>query len=576
MCKTRVRIICVAVVFAVLSFGAAQASWYESFDGATPDLNWTWGCFPDVTKTFTQTIKTVPGTGNKYVSVDETTVFDTGAGGFGSAFGMGFGSTEDFTDVRIGAVVNVVGDASHNYCGVAGRAQYFIDPDGSITGQAPGMVVAQTYIMHVNWDDGPTNLSLDLEKVVMMQNIMDESIGVRIPGIGHDRSYYAELDIVGSDPTYVTGSLYEYKGGPLVARTPVLVDTAGNDWWEEDVGQDAPFANGKSGVFGQNENTDVIGYHVTFDDVFAASDGPAAVNPSPANGASKVSNTVTLSWKEAAFATGRELWLGKAGKMEKVQPSPTGTTYSTGPLELGKTYQWRVDEIGPSGVVQGHTWSFATAECVVIDDFESYPGHLDIQAAWPHNIGPPYNYVFLETGTVYSGGKAMRYEYQNQAEPFFTVATKTLPLAQDWGGYASLSMTFRGVSDNVEQPIFLELEDSQGRKGKAQNPHLHAPQTESWVTWTVDLQDFVADNASLDLGAIAKISLGTGSGSNSGQGFDDRDTLYIDDLWLCPLRCFNTAGVDLIGDVNGDCVVDFRDLTDMGASWLNNGLSAVP
>ncbi len=561
-------------VLAVLLVGTAQASWYESFDGAQPDLNWTWGAYPAVTGTFTQTIKIVPDTTNKYVSVDETTVYDTGAGGYGSAFGMGFGSTEDFTDARVGAIVNVVGDASRNYCGLAARAQYFIDADGSQTG-APGMVATQAYIMHVNWENGPANLSLDLEKVVMLQNIMDEDIGVMIPGIGHDRSYYAELDVVGSDPVYLTGSLYEYKGGPLVARTPVLVDTAGNDWWEEDAGSNAPFTDGKSGVFGQNENATPVGWHVTFDDVFSASDGPAAVNPSPVVDATGVSNNVTLSWTEAAYATGRELWFGKAGEMEKVSPAPTGKTYNPGALELGETYQWRVDQTGPGGVVEGHTWTFTTASCVVIDDFESYANNAAIQAAWPHNI-PGWNYIFVETGTVNSGGKAMRYDYQNQADPFYTIATKTLAAAQDWSGYASLSMVFRGDEDNFEQALFVELEDSLGQKAKVQNPHLHAPQTESWVQWDVALQDFVADNASLDLGAIYKISLQTGNGVSSGQPVDDIDTLYIDNLWLCPLRCFNVDGMDLGGDVNGDCVVDFRDLVDMGASWLNNGLSAAP
>ncbi|MBN2455255.1 MAG: hypothetical protein JXB29_01755, partial [Sedimentisphaerales bacterium] len=56
----------------------------------------------------------------------------------------------------------------------------------------------------------------------------------------------------------------------------------------------------------------------------------------------------------------------------------------------------------------------------------------------------------------------------------------------------------------------------------------------------------------------------------------DRDYLYIDDIRVCPMRCFNPDNLDMSGDVNGDCVVDFRDLAEMCASWLNNGLSATP
>ena len=58
---------------------------------------------------------------------------------------------------------------------------------------------------------------------------MTEDYGAAMPCLAHARSYYAELDIVGLDPVYVTGSLYEYKGGPLVARVPTLIDTNAQD-----------------------------------------------------------------------------------------------------------------------------------------------------------------------------------------------------------------------------------------------------------------------------------------------------------------------------------------------------------
>ncbi len=575
MCNRKVMLVIVVLGLAGLMFGSAEANWFESFDGAQPDLNWTWGAYPYVTGTFTTTVQTAPG-GNKYVSMDETTMYDTGAGSYGSAFGMGFGSAEDFTDVRIGAIVNVIGDASYNYCGVAARTAYFVDADGSVTG-APGLVATASYILHVNWDNGPANLSMDLEKIVMMQNIMDKGIGVAVPGLGHNRSYYAELDVVGSDPVYVTGSLYEYKGGPLVARTPTLVDTNANDPWEDTGVNDAVFASGLSGVFGQNENTDVVGYHATFDDVFSVSDGPAAVNPGPANGATGVSNTATLSWKEANFATGRQLMFGKAGEMELVTPGPTGTTFNPGPLELDQSYQWRVDQTGPGGTVTGHVWTFTTAPCTVVESFESYQNNLEIEAAWPHNIGVPWHYVFLgiDADKVHSGVKAMTYEYQNQAEPFFTVATKTFATVQNWAGsYKALSITFRGEDNNYEQPLYVEVEDTLGHKCKVEHPYLHACQSESWIEWSIDLQQFA--DAGVNLAAIYKLSLGTGSGANSCQPAEDRDFLYIDDIRVCPARCFNSGNLDMRGDINGDCTIDFEDLAAMCAGWLNNGLSAAP
>jgi len=332
--------ICVLVGLIAIASGTTQANWLETFDGDELDLaTWQFECFPDMTKTFTNTIVTDPN-GNKYLSLDET----SSAGVGGSAFGAAFGTDEVFTDVRIGAVVNVTGDASHRYCGLVGRTDYFIDPDGTISGIAPGFVAAQTYVMHVNWENGPANLRLDIEKVVMMQNIMrnegELGLDLVVPGLNHARSYYAQLDIVGSGPVYVTGSIYEYKGGPLVARTATMVDTNGNDPWEEDAGYDEVFTSGASGIFAQNEDEEPVGYHCTFDDIFSSSDGPAAVNPSPADGAINAPVDATLSWFEAEFATGRELWIGKPGAMEKVDPAVLGTTY-TPDLGLGETYQWR-------------------------------------------------------------------------------------------------------------------------------------------------------------------------------------------------------------------------------------------
>jgi hypothetical protein len=331
----------ICVVVGLVVNGTLQANWSETFDGDELDLaTWQFHCFPDMTKTFTNTVKVDPN-GNKYLSMDETSSVGIG----GSAFGAGFGSDEVFTDVRVGAVVNITGDASRNYHGLLARATYIIDPDGSITGVAPGMFAPQVYVMHISWDDGPANMEIDIEKVINMQNIMRNAgaLGLEpaVPGLNNARSYYAELDVVGSGPVYVTGSLYEYKGGPLVVKTATMVDTNGNDPWEDEAVNDEVFVSGQSGIFAQNENDEPVGYHTTFDDVFSVSDGPAAVNPSPADGAAAVSIDADLSWLEAEFATSRDLWFGKKGAMEKIEQSPEGAAFDPGTLEFGQTYEWR-------------------------------------------------------------------------------------------------------------------------------------------------------------------------------------------------------------------------------------------
>ena len=519
--------------------GTAQANWVETFDGNEPDLTtWQFTCFPDVTKTFTHAIKTEPD-GNKYLSLDETTSYNTDAGKYGSAFGAAFGSQEVFTDVRVGAVVNITGDASHNYCGLIARATYIIDPDGSKVG-APGMFATQIYVMHINWEDGPANLRIDIEKVVNMSNIMrnEQALGLElpVPGLDHVRSYYAELDVLGSGPVYVTGSLYEYKDGPIVAKTATMVDTSGNDPWEDPDVHNAVFTSGVSAIFAQNEHEEPAGYHCTFDDVFSVSDGPAAVNPSLADGATGVSINTNLSWKEAAFATSRQLWFGKKDAMQKVDPAPAGTTFDPGILELGQNYEWRVDAVGSSSTVTGHTWSFTTAESLSVDNFESYNNDADIESKWVHNIPGGYQYIFLETGKIRQGSKSMRLEYQNQYQPFLTEATLTFDSPQDWtiAGVKTLSLFFRGEDDNVEQRMYIKLEDSAANTSTVVHPYTYAVQSEFWRSWDIALEEFSVGGVNLT--AIKKIAIGVGNRTDSGQKLEDRDVIYIDDIRLCPPR----------------------------------------
>ena len=362
-----------AIAATLLVFFLAQAgyaNWADTFDDGQFGLGtWQFLSYPQVAGTFAQAF--LPGDdGNSYLVLGETSSVSKG----GAAFGAGFGSTEVFADVRMGAVVNVAGDASHNYHGLGVRMSYLMS-DGTTT-PAPGLV-ASGYVMHVNWENGPANLAIDIEKVVNLQNIMRTDFDVVVPNLGNARSYYAELEAVGAGPVYVTGRLYEYKDGPLVAKTDTMVDTNGNDPWEDANKQDGVFKTGVSGIFAQNERAEPAGFYTTFDDVSSVSDGPAAVAIAPVDGAGDVSVLGELQWVEAAFATGRRLWFGLAGQMQAVDPAPVGTTYDPGRLQPGSTYEWRVDQIGPAGVVEGHTWHFTTGDSVPVDDFEFYAGAVD-------------------------------------------------------------------------------------------------------------------------------------------------------------------------------------------------------
>ncbi|MCH8218314.1 MAG: hypothetical protein IH892_16270 [Planctomycetes bacterium] len=510
----------------------AHANWSESFDGGFDLTTWQFYSFPQVKNTYTQTLATTEG-GNGYLVIKET----TSVGALGAAFGTAFGSDEVFTDVRVGATVNVVGDASHNHHGLAARCSFIINDGLLVPGAAPG-IIASCYVMHINWEDGPANLRIDIEKVINLQNIMREDIEVLVPALGNARSYYAELDVIGSGPVHVTGSLYEHKGGPLVVQTPTMVDTEGNDPWEDSGVNDAPLLSGQCGIFAQNENANPPGFLTTFDDVSSVSDGPAAVMPSPADGAIGVSPETTLAWTEAAFSTGRQLWFGGPTKLEPVDPAPNGWAFSPSLLRFGQSYQWRIDQIGPNGIVAGHTWEFTTRNGLPVDDFESYANSEEIAATWIHNIPGDFDYVFLETSKVSQGNQSMRFEYQNQHEPFFTEATRTFEQPKDWTANRrlnALALEFRGEDSNLEQQLYIRIEDAAGNQVTFDHPFLFAVQSEPWRSWerTSGLIRFSSiTEAGLDITAVKSLTIGVGDGTSVDAPTDAFDTIYIDDIVL--------------------------------------------
>jgi len=572
-------VVCALAGLVLAMSGIAQADWLETFGGNAFDQTWTFGCFPDVTKTFGHAIKDGPAD-DDYLGLDETTPSDQ----YGSQFGMGFGAG-DFADVRVGALVNLMGDASRNYSGIAARANSFVDPDGSLTGIAPGMVVIGAYTVFYHWEDGPVRVRIEVMKVYMNgKDIHEGDDGsympeVPVPGLDHERSHYVELDVVGSDPVYVTASIYEYKGGPLLVRTPTMVDTGGRDSWENSgiptpPGMPAAVAvlpGGKSGIFVVNENPSPAGYHVTFDTVSSSSQ-PSAVCLNPADGATDVGVDADLEWVEAAFATGRELWFGEKGAMMKVSPAPAGMSYDPGPLKFGTTYQWQVNQIGPGGTVEGYLRTFTTEGagqgCLSVDDFESYSDNLALMTAWPDNIDiGGYDYTFVETDEVYAGVQAMRFEYQNQYEPYMTTATRTFETAQDWtrGGLATLSLFFRGDGDNLEQKFSVILEDSTGGSHEVANPYSYAPLTEVWQQWDIELSEF--SGGGVNLAQVKKVIIKTGDGTDSGQPDEDTDTLYIDEIKVCSPECSLNSRADL----DKNCRIDFGDFCIMAGGWLSEG-----
>jgi hypothetical protein len=90
-----------------------------------------------------------------------------------------------------------------------------------------------------------------------------------------------------------------------------------------------------------------------------------AYDPSPADGATGVATDVQLSWSPGLDAKLHAVYFGDdldtVTNATGAPPMPF-TTHDPGPLEQGKTYYWRVDEVNPPTTTTGVIWSFTTVE----------------------------------------------------------------------------------------------------------------------------------------------------------------------------------------------------------------------
>lgn len=82
-----------------------------------------------------------------------------------------------------------------------------------------------------------------------------------------------------------------------------------------------------------------------------------AHNPSPAYGATQVAVDADLGWTAGAGAVSHNVYFGNPLTFKINQ---LGTTFDPGPLDYDTTYSWRIDEVGPDGMVPGDVWSFRT------------------------------------------------------------------------------------------------------------------------------------------------------------------------------------------------------------------------
>ena len=261
----------------------------------------------------------------------------------------------------------------------------------------------------------------------------------------------------------------------------------------------------------------------------------------PANGAVDVTQTPVLTWTPGLGAT-HEIYFGTDESSLELKGSGNlgSESYQPGQLEWNTTYYWRVNEANNANADSpwtGPLWSFTTANFLIIDDMEGYndieegqPGSNRIYLAWVDGYDDPTNGSqvghldppFYEETIVHSGNKSMPFTYDNAVGK--SEATLTLTDKRDWtvNGVDTLTIWFRGSSNNAAEQMYVVLNDT----ARVDNDNPDAATITRWTQWNIDLQKFT--DQGVNLANVNSITLGLGS-VIGGTGM-----LYFDDIRLYP------------------------------------------
>lgn len=104
-----------------------------------------------------------------------------------------------------------------------------------------------------------------------------------------------------------------------------------------------------------------------------------AWNPNPCNGASGQPQLTIISWSQGKNAASHNMYFGTSfndvNNATTSSPEFKGNqvldanSYDAGPLDLGKTYYWRIDEVNGLNIWKGNIWSFSTFTGVATEPY---------------------------------------------------------------------------------------------------------------------------------------------------------------------------------------------------------------
>ena len=282
-----------------------------------------------------------------------------------------------------------------------------------------------------------------------------------------------------------------------------------------------------------------------------------AWNPSPKRGSGvDVEQAAGLSFNAGDGAVAHDVYLGttpvaveNALADASVSPEYLGRYEETSvdvadQVQMGRTYYWRVDEIGSDGALtKGRVWSFNVVDYLVLEDFESYDdADNPVFNTWMDgfsedsgngtgsvvgHLNPPY----METENAHGGvGQSVPFRYNNRgiSRLAYSEMSRTFETAQDFTrlGITHLQLSFYADIINDPGRLYVALEDASGQVADVAHPDESMLAVLGWHDWNAALSDF----AGIDLQAIKVIHLGVGNRSNPTAG--GTGDLLFDDILL--------------------------------------------
>jgi len=328
-----------------------------------------------------------------------------------------------------------------------------------------------------------------------------------------------------------------------------------------------------------------------------------ARSPGPAHGATDVKQTPTLNWSAGQDAAQHDVYLGtdrdavanadtSTAGVYRGRQALAATSYvpTESPLAWDTTYYWRIDEVNGVDLWKGAVWSFTTANCLIVDDFEEYDDYCNrIFYAWKDgwgysadadcgvtastgngtgstvgNLSAPY----AEQTIVHGGTQSMPYEYNNTGtggKARYSEASLEFATPQNWtrNNVKALTLWFHGETGNDPETLYVALEDSLGQVRVATHPDPEALQIPTWRQWNIALQQF----SGVNLASIKKLYIGVGNRNNPQMGGSGK--LYFDDIRIYPPRCVPSMAKPAADIAEPyDCKVGYEDVGVLADEWL--------